>query len=116
MNNQISTQSPIACQLYDFIEIACMYNLEVMLTLHPTALSLSWLTTDDYADVSQNSVAINTIKGIAKNTTTKTFDAVKHECIVLSPEHQQYNIAVALTDIAILTAITENPHFSEVHF
>jgi len=135
-------QTPIACQLYDYIEIACMYNLHVQVTLKKDAVSLSWLSGKDKhhdddkkpakGPYTEQANAI-TITGVAQNTTMLTTDKGKIECIALLPlsnivqsdvlksgitadKEQQEMVMIALTDIVSLTAITKNPHFSVVHF
>ncbi len=82
----------IACQLYDYIEIACMYKLEVSAVLKSGEL--------------KNGKALNTV--IDKRSDTPT------ECIQMHINGNVENIA--LNEIAQLHAITDNPHFSSVSF
>ncbi|CAB9492530.1 Rho-binding antiterminator [Alteromonas macleodii] len=82
----------IACQLYDYIEIACMYKLEVSAVLKSGEL--------------KNGKALNTI--IDKHGDAPT------ECIQMRINGNVENIA--LNEIAQLHAITDNPHFSSVSF
>lgn len=82
----------IACQLYDYIEIACMYKLEVSARLKSGEL--------------KNGKALNTV-------IDKRSDASK-ECIQMRINGNVENIA--LNEIAQLHAITDNPHFSSVSF
>lgn len=136
----MQNQTPIACQLYDYIEIACMYNLHVLVTLKNDAVSLSWLSSEDKHDEKKPVKGPHTekdnvidITGIAKNTKMLTTDMGKIECVALLPpsnaaqsdapksgvtadKEQQEMVMIALTDIVSLTAITKNPHFSVVHF
>ncbi len=133
-------QTPIACQLYDYVEIACMYNLHVRVTLKNDAVSLSWLPGKDKHDEKKSAKGPHTeqsnaitITGVAKNTKMLTTDRGKFECVALLPlsniaqsdalksgittdKEQQELVMIALTDIVSLTAITKNPHFSVVHF
>ena len=82
----------IACQLYDYIEIACMYNFEVSAVLKDGEMkSGKALTT--VIDKSSN-VPVECIKMLINGTTQK----------------------IALNEIAQLHAITDNPHFSTVSF
>ena len=82
----------IACQLYDYIEIACMYKLEVSAVLKSGEL--------------KNGKALNTV--IDKRSDAPT------ECIQMRINGNVENIA--LNEIAQLHAITDNPHFSSVSF
>jgi len=132
-------QTPIACQLYDYVEIACMYNLHVLVALKSDAVSLSWLSSEDRHDKKKPAKGPHTetanaieITGVARNTKVLTTDRGKIECIALLPlsniahdvsqngitadKEQQELVMIALTDIVSLTAITKNPHFSVVHF
>ena len=136
----MQNQTPIACQLYDYIEIACMYNLHVMVTLRNDAVSLSWLSSEDKhgekkpvkGPHTEKANAID-ITGFAKTTKMLTTDMGKIECVALLPlshmaqsdaqtsgisadKEQKEMVMIALTDIVSLTAITKNPHFSVVHF
>jgi transcriptional antiterminator Rof (Rho-off) len=136
----MQNQTPIACQLYDYIEIACMYNLHVMVTLKNDAVSLSWLSSEDKhgekkpvkGPHTEKANAID-ITGVAKTTKMLTTDMGKIECVALLPlsnvsqsdvsksdvtadKEQKEMVMIALTDIVSLTAITKNPHFSVVHF
>ena len=136
----MQNQTPIACQLYDYIEIACIYNLHVLATLKNDAMSLSWLSGKEKHDEKKPAKGPHTekanvidITGIAKNTIMLTTDMGKIECVALLPhsnaaqsnvpksgvtadKEQQEMVMIALTDIVSLTAITKNPHFSVVHF
>lgn len=79
----------IACQQYDYIEIACMYKFPLKLTLK-SGLKL---------------------EGVA--CTTKIND--KHEeCLILKAENQDE--AVVLNDLAIMEVQIENPHFKVIKF
>ena len=82
----------IACQLYDYIEIACMYGLEVSVVLKDG----------------------NTVRGTALTTVIDKRNDVATECIQMSIDTSTQNIA--LNETAQLHAITDNPHFSSVSF
>ncbi|MFZ8201477.1 Rho-binding antiterminator [Alteromonas portus] len=82
----------ISCQLYDYIEIACMYNLEVSAKLK--------------GGETKSGRALTTI--IDKRSRTPT------ECVQILINGAVQNIA--LNEIAQLHAITDNPHFSSVSF
>lgn len=82
----------IACQLYDYIEIACMYKLEVSAFLKDGEM--------------KSGKALNTV--IDKRGDEPT------ECIQMRINGIEENIA--LNEIAQLHAITDNPHFSSVSF
>lgn len=79
----------IDCANYDYIEIACMHQYWVTLTLRNQS--------------SLTGVAIDTL--INQN---------KKECIKLLSEDQY--IEVVLDHIATLTAVSKNPHFSQIIF
>ncbi|MEO2281118.1 Rho-binding antiterminator [Pseudoalteromonas pernae] len=79
----------ISCSQYDYIEIVCMFNYPIELTLKSGC----------------------TTKGIALDTAKNT---EHEECIkVLVEECEQL---VVLDDISQLKVLVENPHFSHVSF
>jgi len=82
----------IACQLYDYIEIACMYKLEVSVFLKSGEM----------------------MSGQALTTLIDKKENVATECIQMKINNAKHN--VALHEIAELHAITDNPHFSSVSF
>ena len=92
LEQRIGEYVNIACQLYDYIEIACMYGLEVSVVLKGG----------------------NTINGKALTTVIDKRNDVATECIQMSIDKTKQNIA--LNEIAQLHAITDNPHFSSVSF
>ena len=79
----------ITCQQYDYIEIACMYQFPIILTLNTG----------------------EKIEGIAKNTKR---NELREECIELLVDGK--TSLVVLDTIAKLEVTVENPHFSEVVF
>ena len=82
----------IPCQLYDYIEIACMYGLEVSAVLKDG----------------------NAFSGKALTTVITKHHDVATECIQVCIDKTKHNIA--LNEIAQLHAITNNPYFSSVSF
>ena len=80
----------IACDQHDFIEIACMYHLKVVLKLK---------TGEE-------------IIGIAQDT---ILNDERDECIKLLRDNQTSE-AIALSHISIMRAINKNPHFDCVKF
>ena len=92
LEQRIGEYVNIACQLYDYIEIACMYGLEVSVVLKDG----------------------NTVKGTTLTTVIDKRNDVATECIQMSIDKTTQNIA--LNEIAQLHAITDNPHFSSVSF
>ena len=82
----------IACQLYDHIEIACMYKLEVSAVLKDGEI--------------KSGKALTTVIDRRRNVPT--------ECIQMRINGNVENIT--LNEIAQLHAITDNPHFSSVSF
>ncbi|QHJ10738.1 hypothetical protein FX988_00959 [Paraglaciecola mesophila] len=77
------------CAEQDYIEIACLYKMPIILTLR-------------HGD---------NVKGVAKDT---VYDKHKRECIVL--ESSTGELSVALTLIQSMQAQEANPHFSLIHF
>ena len=92
LEQRIEKYVNIACQLYDYIEIACMYGLEVSVVIKGR----------------------HTIYGTALTTVIDRRNDVATECIQMSIDKTKQNIA--LNEIAQLHAITDNPHFSSVSF
>ncbi|WP_394223131.1 Rho-binding antiterminator [Alteromonas gracilis] len=82
----------ISCQLYDYIEIACMYKLDVSLVLKGGEMK----------------------SGKALTTVIDKEKPVATECIQMQINGLEQKIA--LNEIAELHAITDNPHFSSVSF
>jgi len=80
----------IACDQHDFIEIACMYHLKVVLKLK---------TGDE-------------ITGIAQDT---ILNDERDECVKLLMENLSSE-AIALSHISTMCAINQNPHFDCVKF
>jgi len=81
----------IACDQHDFIEIACMYHLKVVLKLK---------TGDE-------------ITGIAQDT---ILNDERDECITLLRKNNKSSKAIALSHISTMRAINQNPHFDYVKF
>lgn len=79
----------ISCDNYDYIEIACLYKLQVELTLKGNKL----------------------VEGIAKDTAR---DEAREECLLLG-QHQG-DVLVVLSTIKQMRAINANPHFDIVTF
>ncbi|MEC6830690.1 Rho-binding antiterminator [Photobacterium toruni] len=77
------------CHHHDYIEIACMHNLNIDLTLN---------------DGSH-------IIGIAHDT---LYNQNREECIALVVDRQQQ--LIVLDDLVSITAITKNPHFDTIKF
>ena len=79
----------ISCQLYDYIEIACMYHYQVEVTFHDqTTMQGRAMTTE-----------------ISKN---------KKEWLVL--EQPDETIKVEMDKMISMRALTDNPHFEQVKF
>lgn len=86
--------SIIACHLYDYIEIACMYKLEVRA-------------------VFKNG---SDITGQAIDTAIIEFDTGAKECLLVKTDDKDNLQSIVLSELASLSAVTENPHFDVVHF
>jgi len=80
----------IACDQHDFIEIACMYHLKVVLKLKTG----------------------NEVIGIAQDT---ILNDERDECVKVLKDNQTYE-AIMLSHISTMRAVTSNPHFDYVNF
>ena len=79
----------ISCSQYDYIEIVCMFNYPIELTLK------------------SGCVTAGTALDTAKNTQHQ-------ECIKVLVEQSEQ--LVVLDDISQLKVLVENPHFSRISF
>ena len=79
----------IACDLHDYIEIACTYGYKIILTMNS-------------GDV---------VEGVALDT---QLNSERTECIKI--KHGKQESLIVLEDVASMAASTENPHFSLVKF
>ncbi|WP_299798267.1 Rho-binding antiterminator [uncultured Shewanella sp.] len=78
----------IRCDIHDYIEIACLYRIELLLTLRSG----------------------EEVVGVAKTT---CIDDHRKECIVI--ESGGESVSIVLDSIKRMTAVTENPHFNSVN-
>ncbi|MEC4727391.1 Rho-binding antiterminator [Shewanella sp. D64] len=77
----------IKCDIHDYIEIACLYKIEVLLTQHSGEEE----------------------KGVASTT---SINSDKQELLhIIQGDHR---LAVVLDTIKNMKALTPNPHFSSV--
>ncbi len=81
-------EPPIACHLYDYIEIACMYGYEVELEL------------DDGTHRRGNAI------------TTRVFEQM--EFLLIQSDGKQ--MSIPLTRLKCMKALSPNPHFDTVNF
>ena len=81
--------SPISCQLHDYIEIACLYQLEISIAL----------------------IDGRNMQGSAMTTETTP---EREELLILKTTSGPQKIN--LSDIKSMTALTDNPHFSQIEF
>lgn len=79
----------ISCDQHDYIEIACTFRYPIKLTLRSGAV----------------------IECIALDT---KLDENKHECIKVDVKGTE--VLIVLTEISMLEACVENPHFHSVTF
>ena len=77
----------IKCDIYDYIEVACLYKIEVLLTLHSG----------------------EEVKGVADTT---SINGDKQEFLVIKQGTETQNIE--LVSIKNMKALTPNPHFSSL--
>ncbi|MDH5552691.1 MAG: Rho-binding antiterminator [Nitrosomonas sp.] len=82
------SQQNIACELHDFIEVACMYGYQVQLTLKDGQV----------------------IEGKAVDITTSK---EKREYLIINHDQEQQ---VELTQLTKLVVLTPNAQFKEVNF
>ena len=81
----------ISCDLHDYIEIACLFEIEVKLVTR------------------QGDIYIGTL------ITTRINDE-KEEYVIISQTVHQAEVNLLLTQLNTMTAMTKNSHFSEVIF
>jgi Rho-binding antiterminator len=81
-------KSPIACHLHDYIEIACLYSLEIELEL----------TDGEHLR--------------ARAMTTKTVN--REEWLVLRSDEKE--ITIPLNQLKRMKALQTNPYFTEINF
>ena len=79
----------ISCASHDYVEIACMYRLEIKLVFKNGQI----------------------VQGKALQT---AYNENKEECIVL--ETAPGNEEIALEQLASMQAVTKNPHFEKIDF
>lgn len=79
----------ISCQQHDYIEIACLYQFLIRVTLSDNTM----------------------IEGIAKDT---LYNQHHQQCLLLLTEHGE--IMQPIEKMLSLEALTANPHFSHVEF
>lgn len=84
----------ISCDKHDYIEIACLYRLEVKLFLKNGPVKNGQI-----------------VQGVAFNT---TYSKNREECVVLNTG--KGNETIVLEQIASLEAVTKNPHFEKIDF
>lgn len=81
--------NPISCQLHDYIEIACLYKLEVSIALNNGIISQGSAMTTETTPERQELLILKTASGPQK---------------------------INLSDIKSMTAMAENPHFNRIDF
>ncbi|MGD8595255.1 MAG: Rho-binding antiterminator [Gammaproteobacteria bacterium] len=79
----------ISCANHDYVEIACMYRFEIKLVFKNGQI----------------------VQGIAFQT---TYNENREECMVLKTEKGSEEIV--LKQIALMEAVTKNPHFEKIDF
>lgn len=90
----------IDCNIYDYVEIACLYRLSVVATFKDNRQVEGVATT-------------TIIKLIKHDNTAQT--AKREECIVLKLDNGSI-VDVVLSHIVSLTCVHENPHFRTLSF
>jgi Rho-binding antiterminator len=79
----------ISCANHDYVEIACMYRFAIKLVFKNGQI----------------------VQGIAFQT---TYNENREECMVLKTEKGSEEIV--LKQIALMEAVTKNPHFEKIDF
>ncbi|MCG9595465.1 Rho-binding antiterminator [Vibrio sp. Isolate25] len=79
----------ISCNQYDYIEIACLYHIPVRLVMESGQI----------------------VEGKAKTT---SYDEHRRECIVIVSSTGDRHVPTE--SLVSMTALIENPHFTEVIF
>lgn len=88
-------KTPIACDLHDYVEIACMYGYRIqVLCLYEISVEGRALTT----------------RTLTRQTLNTRRAAEKIEYLVI--DAGGHTAEVALHEIITITAITQNPYFS----
>ena len=85
------TATPIACELYDYIEIACTFRYPALFLLN---------TGEE-------------IKGIALDTSIKSD---KTEYLIIKKHDSNEKIEIAIDNLMKMEALVNNPHFEKVNF
>jgi Rho-binding antiterminator len=85
------TSTPIACELHDYIEIACTFRYPVLLTLESG----------------------EKLNGIATNILIKQG---KGECLILREDISKETIEIPLNNLVQMQSLIKNPHFGKVDF
>ncbi len=79
----------MSCHQYDYIEIACLYHLPVLLVLSNG----------------------ESIQGVAQDTLR---NAAGQECLLLSVDHAKQTVVLDM--IKTMQAQIKNPHFDQIEF
>ncbi len=79
----------ISCEIHDYVEIACMFQLSVTLTRQSGEV----------------------ISGVALDT---QYNANRSECIALSVGNE--TVLIPLGELTAMTANQSNPHFETINF
>lgn len=85
------TSTPIACELYDYIEIACTFRYPVLFLLN---------TGEE-------------IRGIALDTSVKPD---KTEYLIIKKHDSNEKTEIALSNLIKMEALVDNPYFKKVNF
>ncbi len=85
------TNNIIDCDLHDYIEIACIFNIEIELT----------------------TIEGKEYKGIPQTT---SIDEKKIEQLILKQTYNSLEISLPLMQLKKMTALTKNYHFSDINF
>lgn len=79
----------ITCNQHDYIEIACIFHMQIQLALNNGSQLI----------------------GVAKNT---AYNKAKEECIIISADNG--DVSIVLQELKSIKATKKNPHFDIVYF
>jgi len=106
----------ISCHLYDYIEIACMHQYPVKLTMKNGKVFECTALDTKYNDAKQECIKVR-----LNNSTQGGLEEVNKDVQKSVKTNSQTNIQeieplIPLDDLATLNILIENPHFTFVSF
>lgn len=102
----------ISCQQYDYIEIACLFNLPVELTLSDGRKHRGIAQTTSHITIEENTVA----NKLDKDSTAKTSKTKEESLLLTAISTNKETITVVLAKVVSMQALINNPHFDHISF